>query len=176
MYFEWCSVAVGDTKALRGSFLHCISTSSCYTILPSLVSSNTFIPLCPLTSHTPEQPQPAVPFLPAQACASPSFLGPTPGAAAGSVLSPPRCRRVEQWHCRGGSAVTPAHPPLPKHHGWEHRGCSSGWECGMSPPCGSPGGGRPTEPHIQAEIHPGEWQSRVLFGCSERIMSSLDTN
>lgn len=47
-------------------------------------------------------------------------------------LGPTRCRSSEQWHCRGDTTTTPAHPALPKQRGWQHRDCSSG----MAHPCG----------------------------------------
>lgn len=167
MCFEWCSVAVGCAES-SALFLYCISSGSC--LCCSSVSSELLHPSpCSHFPHS-EQPQPA--FLLAQEPLHPSWDPPWLLA----LLSPPCCRRLEQGLCRGGTSVAPAHPPLPKQRGWEHRGCSSGWERGMSHPCGSPGGGRPTEPHIQAGIHLGEWQSRDLFSCSKRIMSSLDTN
>lgn len=104
----------GAQRALLCEAHSCIASAQVhvYAVLPPRLSSNTFISLCPLPSHTSEQPHPAVPFL--------SILLQThPGAAAGSGLSPPRCRRLEQWLCRGGTTMTPAHPPLPKQHGWE---------------------------------------------------------
>lgn len=158
MYFEWCSVAVGDTESSASSFLYCISSSSHYAVLPSLLSSNTFIPLHPLTSHTSEQPQPAVFF--SQHRISPSSLA----VAVSHTL-----QELGAVALQRGQHHDPAHPALPKQRGWAAQGLllrhvTSLW------------GGRPTEPHIQPGIHSGEWQSSVLFGCSKRIMSSLDTN
>lgn len=121
MYFEWCSVAVGDTESSASSFLYCISSSSHYAVLPSLLSSNTFIPLHPLTSHTSEQPQPAVFF--SQHRISPSSLA----VAVSHTL-----QELGAVALQRGQHHDPAHPALPKQRGWQHRDCSSG----TSHPCG----------------------------------------
>lgn len=168
MCFEWCSVAVGRSES-SALLLYCISSGSC--LCCSSVSSELQHLHPSPCSHFPhsEQPQPA--FLPAQEPLHPSWDPPWCGCW---LRAEPSLLEVGAVALQRGHH--PAHPPLPKQRGWEHRGCSSGWERGMSHPCGSPGGGRPTEPPMQAGIHLGEWQSRGLFSCSKRIMSSLDTN
>ena len=75
-----------------------------------------------LNSHTTEKSQATSPFLLAQAHDSPSFLGDHGSSRpvcmglsqGGSVLSPSCCRWLEWWQCRGGTTVTPAHPPPPQ--------------------------------------------------------------
>lgn len=173
MYFEWCSAAVGDTEssARLVPVLHQHKFMLCCS---SISPEHQYLHSSP-SSHFPHlRASSAFPPSTSWCLSIPPWTH--PGCSCWVSAEPSVLQRLEQWHCREGTTVTPAQPPLPKQRGWEHRHCSSAWERGLSHPSGSPGGGRPTEPHIQAGIHPGTWQSRVLFRRSKRIMSSLDTN
>lgn len=171
MCFEWCSVAVGRTEssALRGSFLYCISSSSC------LRCSST----PPELQHLHLSLSSPFPHLRAASSSCPFPLHPSP--------DPPWCScwlRAEPSPLQEVGAVA-------LQRGHHHDSCTptppkaARMGAGNAPqagnvawyiPVGALGVADPQSPTFRLGSIQQNGKAGVLFRRSKRIMSSLDTN